>query len=470
MRGKKGLLFFSTNGDFYTQQTLRGNISLSHKILKTDWMFDMSNLQYCIPGLVLTDYTFTVPLDYANPDKGTIEVFAREVRSPEEAAEKRPWLVFFQGGPGSESPRPTGKSGWIARAIKEYRVLLLDQRGTGRSTPINFQSLSQFKTAQEQADYLKCFRADSIVQDAEYIRKNLVGEDEKWSALGQSYGGFCITTYLSFAPEGLKEVIFTGGLPPIMQSVDDVYRATYKRVIDKNELYYARYSGDADLIHEIVDHLQNHEVKLPGGGILTPRRFQQLGLGFGSINGYETVHYLVENAFVHTGSARELSYNFLRQIETIQHFETNPIFAVLHEAIYCEENASNWSAERIRAEYPQFNISPDKPIYFTGEMIYPWMFDDYAYLRPMKEAAEILARYQDWQPLYDLDALANNTVPAVAIIYYDDMYVERAFSDETARHIRGLRYWATSEFEHSGLRENPDRVLGRLLDMLHGEA
>lgn len=48
-------------------------------------------------------------------------------------------------------------------------------------------------------------RADSIVFDAELIRKALVPLDNtqgKWSILGQSFGGFCAFTYLSLAPEG----------------------------------------------------------------------------------------------------------------------------------------------------------------------------------------------------------------------------------------------------------------------------
>ena len=48
------------------------------------------------------------------------------------------WLIFLQGGPGGKSPRPTGPaSGGSGQALKTHRVLLLDQRGTGRSTPIS---------------------------------------------------------------------------------------------------------------------------------------------------------------------------------------------------------------------------------------------------------------------------------------------------------------------------------------------
>lgn len=49
-------------------------------------------------------------------------------------------------------------------------MLLLDQRGTGRSTPANRQTLPLRGGPAEQADYLTHFRADSIVRDCEAIR------------------------------------------------------------------------------------------------------------------------------------------------------------------------------------------------------------------------------------------------------------------------------------------------------------
>jgi pimeloyl-ACP methyl ester carboxylesterase len=422
-----------------------------------------------LPGLVLVDHEFNVPLDYARPDGETISVFGREVIASDKEKKDLPWLVFFQGGPGSSAPRPEDRSGWLKRALQEYRVLLLDQRGTGRSSPINYQTLARFATPRMQADYLKNFRADSIVRDAEVIRRELVGEENRWTALGQSYGGFCITHYLCAAPDGLKEAIITGGLPPLNRRPDDVYRATYRRVSEKNRLYYERYPDDVERAGEIVDHLASHEVNLPNGDRVSPRRFQQLGIAFGMKNGFERVHYLLEDAFLQGASAKEISYTFLRGFENSLWFETNPIYAILHESIYCEGVASNWSAHRVRSEYPEFDIAHGQAALFTGEMVYPWMLDEYRYLRPLKEAAEILATYDGWPHLYDKSTLQSNNVPCAAAIYYNDMYVERTLSEETARNIRGIKLWVTSEYQHDGLRVNGEKVLGRLMGMLHGE-
>jgi pimeloyl-ACP methyl ester carboxylesterase len=422
-----------------------------------------------IPGLVLTDHEFTVPLDHAQPDGEMITVFAREVVAPAKEKETLPWLLFLQGGPGFGAPRPENNSGWLKRALQDYRILLLDQRGTGRSTPVLPQTLARFSTPQELAHYLGFFRADSIVKDAELIRKQLLGEDRPWSVLGQSYGGFCTVTYLSQAPEGLREAYLTGGLPPLTVSIEAVYRATYPRVIQKNQFYYERYPEDVALVREIVGFLETHKVQLPNGDRLTPHRFRQLGLSFGTSNGFEQVHYLLENAFVQGTSGKEISYSFLRGFENSLSFDTNPIFSILHEAIYCEGGASRWAAQRVLTEFPEFEISPEHPVYFTGEMIYPWMFAEIGALQPLREAAEILAAREDWPQLYDPAILQQNQVPVAAAVYYDDMYVERENSEKTAALIQGIKLWITNEHEHSALRLHGEAVFERLYGMLHGE-
>jgi hypothetical protein len=94
------------------------------------------------------------------------------------------------------------------------------------------------------------------------------------------------------------------------------------------------------------------------------------------------------------------------------------------------------------------------------------MFEDYGALAPLREAAELLAA-KEWPRLYDGDRLEANDVPAAAAVYAEDMYVERSFSEETAARIKGLRIWLTNEFDHDGLRKD-ERVLGRLIDLVHG--
>jgi hypothetical protein len=94
------------------------------------------------------------------------------------------------------------------------------------------------------------------------------------------------------------------------------------------------------------------------------------------------------------------------------------------------------------------------------------MFDDFAALRPFKEAAELLAKKQDWPMLYDAAQLADNKVPAVAATYLEDMYVDYELAQETAASVAGLRQWVTNEYKHSGIRDDGARIFDRLLAMV----
>ncbi len=417
-------------------------------------------------GMIVSDYEFNAPLDHDAPGGEQITLFARALRHRDKSGPERPWLLYLQGGPGFPGPRPSTNSGWIKKALEDYHVLLLDSRGNGRSAVILPQTLVRLGDPARQASYLKHFRADSIVRDAEIIRRQLLGDESQWSLLGQSYGGFCAVTYLSFFPEALREVFITGGLPPLSGHPDDYYRQTYPEVARKTAKFFARYPRDQELCSQILEHLEQHEVLLPTGGRLSPRRFQQLGFLLGMDDGMENLHHLLEGAFCRTAAGSEIAYPFLRALENLQPFETNPIFAILHEMCYTQGFASRWSAQRIRAEFPATEWSRGAAPSFSGEMIYPWMFEEYPQLRSLQKAADLLANDDAWPALYDSARLSANTVPVAAAIYAEDMYVPRLLSERTAAAIGNLKSWLTNEYEHSGLRDG-ERVFGRLLAMQH---
>jgi hypothetical protein len=219
----------------------------------------------------------------------------------------------------------------------------------------------------------------------------------------------------------------------------------------------------------VADYLDTREVRLPDGAPLTVRAFQSAGAMLGQADGSHALHYLLEDPF----AGDELSDAFLYAMMNELSFASGPLYALLHEACYAQGCATRWAAERIRAEFAEFDpgikgVKGSAPLYFTGEMIYPWMIDADPVLCPLREAAGILAERDDWPPLYDPSRLAANEVPVAAAVYYNDMYVDRELSMQTAAAIRGLRAWVTSEYEHDGLRVSDGAVLDRLIGMVRG--
>ena len=437
------------------------------------WLVEIMLLSiHVVNKILVKEHEFRVPLDYASLSSlgknATISLFAREL-SLENTAASADMIVYFQGGPGFECPRLHQLGEWIHVLLKSgYRVLLLDQRGTGLSTPITDRTINRM-SVEKQMHYLSCFRADSIVKDAEIIRDNLIG-DRTWIILGQSYGGFCAVCYLAMYPDSLKAVLITGGLPPFVSEVGDVYRDLFRKVILMNERYYERYPEDVKKMKDIANYLSERNVLTPSGGRLTVQKFLQLGLLLGLQDGFEELHCLAQEAFEVFDDRQELSYRFLHAIEGRLPFDTHPLYAVLHETIYCCTGmASNWAAYRALNELPDdcralFSHKHPTCVYFTGEMIFPWMFDDYIHLREFKRVAEVLAQYDSWADLYNHERLRQNRVPCAAIIYEDDMYVSTEYSLKSAATIGNLLIHRTNSYMHSGLRD----AGGHILQLLSG--
>ena len=422
-----------------------------------------------LPGLVLRDHVVPVPLDHTDPDGEQLTVYAREVVAPGREHEDLPWLLYLQGGPGHRADRPLSATGWLARALREFRVLLLDQRGTGRSSPVTRHTLPARGDAGAQARFLAHLRADAIVADAEVLRRRVAGGGP-WSVLGQSYGGFCALTYLSFAPTGLREVVITGGLPPLAAGPEQVYERTFAAVARRAAVLRDRHPAAEDRARRVVSVLARGETTLPTGEPLSPRRFQMLGQLLGTARGPDALWYLLEDALDPRHPDR-LTDSFLSTAGALLSFASAPLYAAVHESIYCQDGRpSAWAAQRVRDALGGLDPATragDFP--WTGEAIWPWLFDTDPALVALGPAARALAAATDWGPLYDPAVLAANDVPVAAAVYLDDVYVDPGFSLETAAAVRGLRPWVTNAHQHSGLRDDGEAVLDRLLALARGE-
>lgn len=439
-----------------------------------------SRRTYIQHGAHVTEHRLQVPLDYSDPNGRQIELFAREVTLDKNGPNTdQPAIIFMQGGPGGRAPRPGDfNSGWIGEALKNHRVILMDERGTGLSTRLDALTLSEFATVKDQVNYVKHFRADNMVRDAELLRGE-INAGKKWASLGQSYGGFINTSYLSLAPEGLSAVYYTGGLPGLV-SIDEIYRRTYRATAARNEVYFKRYEADQQTLKDVLTHLDTHEEILPTGERLTSRRLRMLGLMLGTTTGFDQLHYFFEGPFVSVRGHKRLNTQFLDMVARQLSHGDSPMYGVLHETIYAgatpalRGEATNWAAERLLGEVgsgiPEgFAPAPDyraeSPVYLTGEHMYPLIYDEDPALAPMRELAHELAAFTDWEPVYNPEQLANNEVPGAAAVYFEDMFVPTDLSLQTAE-LAGIRTWVTNEYQHDGLRANGAAVFQHLQNLL----
>jgi proline iminopeptidase len=103
-------------------------------------------------------------------------------------------VVFLHGGPGG------GTSAWNRRFFdpERYRIVLLDQRGCGRSTP---------HASAPDAD-LRHNTTWHLVADIELLRRNL-GID-RWQVFGGSWGSALALAYAETHPDAVTELVLRG--------------------------------------------------------------------------------------------------------------------------------------------------------------------------------------------------------------------------------------------------------------------
>jgi pimeloyl-ACP methyl ester carboxylesterase len=406
--------------------------------------------------------------------------------------ESQPTLtVYLCGGPGSDNPSFEYKELTKTLLTKmNTPVLYLNYRGTGSEKSgtkssehrVTATSLKRLEP-EEAASRLMLYLQDSIAADFEAVRlclSQLCNKNIRFALVGQSYGGWIAMTYLSFLPESLAGVWLTGGMPPIGKTPDEVYTALYKQVVEINKKYYDTYPKDVGRVWTIVQDLAKEDkgqgIQLSGGGRLTARGFLTMGrhLGGGKA-GFEKFHRHV------VGLAEEgRNYQGLNDVDiTGFRLSERPLYAVLHEAIYCGPGVkSEWAAQRVGITVCKnyawldgkfdFSAGPTpglQKLYFSGEMIFDFMLPD-AGQNEFDAVSKVLAQRNDWPAVYDLKVLKENRVPLTALIYPDDMFVDFGLSRETAKKTLGSckAIKAPLGWAHGYIKTNPGEVCDVLFD------
>lgn len=175
------------------------------------------------------------PLDPAQPQGTQIEVHVAVL--PAVARVKKPDpVVFFAGGPGQSAidlAQPVSQM--LSRFANRRDVVLIDQRGTGRSAPLKCpeespgealaSGLSLERQRERWQDCVKALKAlphgdlrhyttSIAMADADAVRAAL-GYD-KVNIVGGSYGTRAVLEYLRQFPQQVRRAVLDGVAPPDM--------------------------------------------------------------------------------------------------------------------------------------------------------------------------------------------------------------------------------------------------------------
>ena len=175
------------------------------------------------------------PLDPARPDGPKIDLHFAVL--PAVARPKKPDPVFFlAGGPGQSAIELAGPvSRLLVRLSNRRDLVLIDQRGTGRSAPLKCEEdrptrpLAELASLQRQADKLgQCLAAlqklphgdlrhyttPVAVQDADAVRAALGAAQV--NLVGGSYGTRVALEYMRQYPQRVRRMVIDGVAPPDM--------------------------------------------------------------------------------------------------------------------------------------------------------------------------------------------------------------------------------------------------------------
>ncbi|WP_448211351.1 alpha/beta fold hydrolase [Colwellia sp. MEBiC06753] len=165
----------------------------------------------------------TVPENYQQPEATTIEINFAVLPAIDSAQNKSP-LMFLAGGPGQAA---TELAPMIRRNFYEIRktrdIILVDQRGTGQSSPLlcdnnalNIKDVYQMSSTEFDVDEIhQClsefkqelgqYNSENAIRDFDAVRAAL--GYEQINLYGGSYGTRAALVYLRLFPENLASVV-----------------------------------------------------------------------------------------------------------------------------------------------------------------------------------------------------------------------------------------------------------------------
>lgn len=181
----------------------------------------------------------TVPLDYDDPDTGTIELAV--LRSPATGDDRIGSLLVNPGGPGGSGIEYARSEDVVSDEVRErYDIVGFDPRGVGMSTPIDCLTddeldelvavdgapsddaeLTQLRQEYQElavgceadaGELLPHIGTVNVAKDMDVLRAVL--GDESLNYLGKSYGTYIGALYADQFPERVGRLVLDGAVDP----------------------------------------------------------------------------------------------------------------------------------------------------------------------------------------------------------------------------------------------------------------
>jgi pimeloyl-ACP methyl ester carboxylesterase len=186
----------------------------------------------CPEASGFTCSTLRVPLDRSGRIAGTLDL---HVAVGDNANAPRGVLLFLTGGPGQPGlPAAPRISQRFPELLEKYRLVVIDQRGTGDGAidcpELQQQVGSSDITAPTRAAVLDCARrlgsrrglyaTRDTVEDLDALRR-AVGA-QTWVVDGVSYGTFVAERYALAHPKAVRALVLDSVLPHVDPQGDDV--------------------------------------------------------------------------------------------------------------------------------------------------------------------------------------------------------------------------------------------------------
>lgn len=191
------------------------------------------------PCAGLTGYTcstLTVPLDRTGRVAGTLRL---NVAAADNAKAPRGVLLFLTGGPGQPGVAAVGRvAARLTPVLDDYRLVMVDQRGTGGTAIRCPQLQAQAGTSDIAVPSAGAVRAcaaklgrtrglystDATVADLDDLRKALGAGT--WTIDGVSYGTFVAERYAIARPKAVRALVLDSVLPHVDPQADDALYLT----------------------------------------------------------------------------------------------------------------------------------------------------------------------------------------------------------------------------------------------------